>query len=141
MLFGSDNSLNQKPLKEYEIMCFPNKKKNFGNFTGDTPKKAAEKAFTLLSNITQDEIKKDGVFIVFSIRKKNKSTNKSTNTTANTTANTNKEHKYIGTVIELENKVVNNQKTLKYKNVISKYNSDLDKIDAKNKNIRYNLPR
>ena len=127
MLFNSDNSSNQKQLKEYEIMCFPNKKRNFGSFTGNTSKQSAEKAFTFLSNLTQDEIKKDGNFIVFSIRKKNNKIN-----------NTNKEHKFIGTVIELENKVINSEKVLKYKNVISKYNTDLDKIKSKNKNIKYN---
>ena len=57
---------------DYEILSFPNKKSNFGNFKGTYPKQAAEKAFTFLSNLVGDEIKEDGNFVVFSIRKKNK---------------------------------------------------------------------
>ena len=70
MLFNFNTSKNENQLKEYEIMAFPNKKSNFGSFTGAYPKQAAQKAFTFLSSLVGDDIKKDGNFIVFSIRKK-----------------------------------------------------------------------
>jgi len=135
MLFNFNNSNNKNnknnELKEYEIMAFPTKNKNFGSFTGTHPKQAAQKAFTFLSSIVGDDIKKDGNFIVFSIRKKNKYN----------VENTNKELKFIGTIVELENYVrnnVNNDKKVKYKNVVAKYNPELDKIKSTNKNINYN---
>lgn len=127
MLFNNES---QNKVYNYEIMAFPNKKSNFGNYTGTYPKQAANKAFTFLSSLMGDEIKEDGNFIVFSIRKKN----------INNKNNTNKEYKFIGTVVELENYVYNNSsnKKVKFKNVISKYNPELDKIKATNINIKYN---
>lgn len=121
---------NEKKIYNYEIMAFPNKKSNFGNYSGSYPKEAAQKAFTFLSSLVDDEIKSDGNFLVFSIRKKNK----------NNINNSNKEHKFIGTVVELDNYVYSKslEKKVKYKNVIAKYNPELDKIKAVNKNIRYN---
>ena len=55
--------------------------------------------------------------------------------------NSNKSYKFIGTVIELENNVYNRslKKTVKFKNVLSKYNNDLDKINSTNKNIKYKI--
>ena len=131
MLFNFNTSKNENKLKEYEIMAFPDKKSNFGSFTGTYPKQAAQKAFTFLSSLVGDDIKKDGNFVVFSIRKKNKNNN----------VNSNKELKYIGTMVELENYVRNNsnfEKRVKYKNVVAKYNPELDKIKGQNKNIKYN---
>ena len=127
MLF---NNNSEKKVYNYEIMAFPNKKSNFGNYSGTYPKEAAQKAFTFLSSLVDDEIKNDGNFLVFSIRKKNK----------NNINNSNKEHKFIGTVVELDNYVYSKslEKKVKYKNVIAKYNPELDKIKAVNKNIRYN---
>ena len=92
----NDNRHNK--IHEYEIMSFPKKNKNFGSYTGTYPKQAAQKAFTFLSTLILDEIKQDGNFIVFSIRKKNK----------NNEINSNPIHKFIGTIIELENPVYNN---------------------------------
>lgn len=136
MLFNSNNFFNQNKtsnenkMYDYEILSFPNKKSNFGNFKGTYPKQAAEKAFTFLSNLVGDEIKEDGNFVVFSIRKKTKNN-----------INSNKSYKFIGTVIELENNVYNRslKKTVKFKNVLSKYNNDLDKINSTNKNIKYKI--
>lgn len=127
MLF---NNNSQEKLKEYEIMSFPNKKNNFGNFTGTHPKQAAQKAFTFLSSMVNSEIKKEGNFIVFSIRKKNKNNN----------INSNKIHKFIGTIVELENYVYNrnSNKKVKLKNVVSRYNPELDKIKSVNKKLKYN---
>ena len=130
MLFDFEPSKNNKNIKkEYEIMAFPEKNKYFGNFEGRYPKEAAQKAFSFLSSIIGDEIKEEGNFIVFSIRKKNK----------NNEVNMNKELKFIGTVIELENYVSNSNsgKKLKYKNVLSNYNPELDKIKSTNRNINF----
>lgn len=128
-LFSQEKNKNKNILREYEIIDFPNKNKNFGSFKGTYPKQAAEKAFTFLSNIVGDEIKEDGNFIVFSIKLKNKNNN-------------NKDLKFIGTVIELENNIYNKKqnKMVKYKNIISKYNPDLDKIKETvvNKKIKMN---
>ena len=98
---------------EYEIVDFPNQNSSFGSYKGKYTKQAAEKAFTFLSNLVGQDIDEEGSFIVFSIRnKENKEINK-----------------YIGTRIELENNVINNNNRLvKYKNVIAKYDKKLDKI-------------
>ena len=138
-MFSSSGLFNQEKknvLKEYEIVDFPNKKKNFGSFKGSYPKQAAEKAFTFLSNIVGDKIKEDGNFIVFSIQQKTRNTSNK-NTTNN---NKMKELKFIGTVIQLENDVYNKEqnKMVKYKNILSKFNPDLDKIKARNTKIVYN---
>ena len=135
-MFSSSGLFNQEKknvLKEYEIVDFPYKKKNFGSFKGSYPKQAAEKAFTFLSNIVGDKIKEDGNFIVFSIQQK-------TRNTTNKNNNKMKELKFIGTVIQLENDVYNKEqnKMVKYKNILSKYNPDLDKIKARNTKIVYN---
>ena len=138
--FTSQKKANNKTNKtyNYEIVSFPNKNKNFGNYTGTYPKQAAQKAFTFLSTLAGDEIKKDGRFVVFSIRKKNSSNNATTNATTN--ENRNKVHKFIGTVVELENYIINSEtnKKVKLKNVISKYNPALDNIKSSNIRIRYN---
>ena len=139
-MFSSSGLFNQEKknvLKEYEIVDFPNKKKNFGSFKGSYPKQAAEKAFTFLSNIVGDKIKEDGNFIVFSIQQKNINRNRNRNTS---NKNNMKELKFIGTVIKLENDVYNKEKNkmVKYKNILSKYNPDLDKIKARNTKIVYN---
>jgi len=120
---------NIKKIYNYEIMSFPEKNKYFGNYTGTYPKQAAQKAFTFLSTLVGDEIKKDGNFVVFSIRKKN----------ANNQENMNKVHKFIGTIVELENYVYNSRinKKVKLKNVISKYNPELEKIKSSNIKIKY----
>jgi len=136
-MFSSSGLFNQEKknvLKEYEIVDFPYKKKNFGSFKGSYPKQAAEKAFTFLSNIVGDKIKEDGNFIVFSIQQKNRNRNTSNKN------NNMKELKFIGTVIQLENDVYNKEqkKMVKYKNILSKYNPDLDKIKARNTKIVYN---
>ena len=135
MFFDDLVKINQKrnepkKIDNYEIMSFPSKKINFGNYTGTYPKQAAQKAFTFLSSLMYEDIKKNGNFIVFSIRKKNRNNQK----------NINKTHKFIGTVVELENYVINTNtnKKVKLKNVVAKYNPEMDKIKATNKKIRYN---
>ena len=129
------NNITNNKIYNYEIVSFPDKNKNFGNYTGTYPKQAAQKAFTFLSTLVGDEIKKDGRFVVFSIRKKNSRNNAS----ANTSTNRNKVHKFIGTVVELENYIINSKtnKKVKLKNVVSKYNPALDNIKSSNITIKY----
>jgi len=101
----------------YEIVDFPTKSKSFGLYTGKNPKDAASKVFTFLYNAIDKKINsEDGTFIVFVIRK----------------IGTLNEYKYIGTVVKLENpvtKYINGQEVVyHYKNVIGKYNKELDKL-------------
>jgi hypothetical protein len=99
----------------YSIVDFPVKKKLFGNYIGNTPKKAAEKAFSDLVILTKDQldfendsVDTSGKFIVFVI------VNNITGI----------EYKYLGTRIKL-----NNQTTkYKYKDIIGKYKEELDLI-------------
>ena len=58
---------------------------------------------------------------------------------ANNQENMNKVHKFIGTIVELENYVYNSRinKKVKLKNVISKYNPELEKIKSSNIKIKY----
>jgi len=95
----------------YTIVDFPVKNKTYGNYSGNKPKQAAEKAFIDLLNHVGEGFKNDseGKFIVFTIRDIN---------------NTIVEYKYIGTVVKL-NKPKGNYM---YKNVITKYNCKLDKL-------------
>ena len=66
MLF---NNNSEKKLYNYEIMAFPDKKSNFGNYSGYYPKQAAQKAFNFLSSLVDEEIKKDGNFLIFQSEK------------------------------------------------------------------------
>jgi len=102
----------------YEIVDFPNTSKPFGLYKGKYPKVAASKAFAFLSNIIGTKINsEEGKFIVFVIRN----------------INTRKEYKYIGTIVKLENpvtKYVNGEEIIyQYKNVVGKYNPELDKLN------------
>jgi hypothetical protein len=103
---------NKKTEKTFEIVDFPTVNKSFGDYKAPTMKTAANKAFSFLSNIVGEEIDEEGTFIVFILRDKK-------------THNT---QKYIGTRIRLENNVRNGNDVVRYKNVISKYHPDLDKI-------------
>jgi len=105
-------------INSYEIVDFPNNSKSFGLYKGKSPKEGASKAFIFLSNIIGNKINSnDGKFIVFVIRN----------------IDTQKEYKYIGTVVKLENpvtKYVNGQAVIyKYKNVIGRYKKELDKLN------------
>jgi len=107
------NKNNNKPQIEYEIIDFPYQNQSFGSYKGKYTKQAAEKAFTFLSNLVGQDIDQEGTFLVFVLRNKD----------------TQETHKFIGTRIELEHSVKNNNNTsVKYKNIISKYNPMLDNI-------------
>jgi hypothetical protein len=92
----------------YSIIDFPEKNKMYGNYIGNKPKEAAEKAFIFLVNQIGNNFKNDsdGKFIVYIIKN----------------IVTNKEYKYIGTIIKLKNPKNN----YLYKNVISRYNPKLN---------------
>lgn len=104
----------------YSIVDFPETGKYYGKFSGTIPKKVASKAFSsLIKFINIDFSKEDvflGKFVVFVIKN----------------METGKMYKYIGSRIKLENpiKVFKNNKEIeyKYKNIIGKYNKDLDLI-------------
>jgi len=100
----------------YSIVDFPKDMELYGKFKGINPKSAANKAFSsLIKFINKDDIN-EGKFLVFVIRN----------------MSTNKEYKYIGNRIELQNPIrikKDGQLVIyKYKNVIGKYRNELDKI-------------
>ena len=104
----------------YTIVDFPNDNETFGKFRGTIPKRVASKAFSsLIQFINIDTLNEDEIqekFIVFVIKN----------------IENEKMYKYIGTRIKLKNpiKVIKNGKEIEYKfkNVIGKYNKELDLI-------------
>lgn len=110
------NKINTKSI--YQIVDFPKSNKTFGNYEAYFPKQAAMQAFQLLSNIVEERLNEDGKFIVFVIQNKD----------------TKKEYKYIGAKVKLENPVTKYENgtsiTYHYKNVIGKYNPDLDQLNV-----------
>jgi hypothetical protein len=106
-------------INTYTIVDYPYENKTFGLYKSSRPKIAANRAFTDLIKFIDGGNEDDaflGKFIVFIIRN----------------TETLKEYKYIGTRIKLKNPVKNykNGKEMiyKYKDVIGKYNPELDKI-------------
>ena len=100
--------------KNFTIVDFPQDGKTYGTFNAINSKIAADEAFSHIYanvNIGDDST---GKFIVFTIKE----------------TNTNRHYKYIGTRIKLENPVKNDtsNKVYNYKNVVGKYNPELDKI-------------
>jgi ribosomal protein L35AE/L33A len=113
-------SYNNK-LHCYTIVDFPSENQTYGKFKAFKPKIAANRAFSSLIKFVDIEDKSNddsflGKFLVFVIKD----------------LNTNQEYKYIGNRIKLKNpvKVIKNGRDIeyKYKNVIGKYNNELDKI-------------
>jgi len=100
----------------YSIVDFPNDKELYGNFEGNNPKSAANKAFSYLIKFIDKNYDNQGKFLVFVIRN----------------MSTNKEYKYIGNRIKLQNPIRVNKNgrsfVYEYKNVIGKYKKELDKI-------------
>lgn len=111
---------NNNKCSYYTIVDFPDTNMNFGKYKGKSPKIAANKAFsTLINFIILDENNENdtfGKFIVFVIKD----------------IDTNKEYKYIGNRIKLQNPITVNKNgkeiTYKYKNIIGKYKKELDLI-------------
>ena len=109
-------TLNTKKEKDiYTVLDFPNEKETFGRFKGNSPKRAAMKAFTRLAKISKLN-NTDRQFIVFSILN----------------LNNEKEYKYIGTRVKLiKPRVVNRggkKIVYKYVNTVGKYKEVLNKI-------------
>ena len=114
---SSNMNSNNIKKKYYTIVDFPKTNQTYGKFSGTIPKKAASKAFSVLSKyMKQNNDDLFGKFIVFVIKD----------------IETNKEYKYIGNRIKLHNPVVVNKNgkeiTYNFKNVIGVYNPELDKI-------------
>jgi hypothetical protein len=113
------NNLNSAP-RIFTIVDFPEDNQTYGRFSSVVPKKAANKAFSAITKVIMNNENNDdyfiGKFIVFVIRD----------------IKNNKEYKYIGNKIKLENPIVvyKDGKEVKYnyKNVIGKYSEELDKI-------------
>lgn len=95
--------------KIYTIVDFPEDNKCHGKFYGKNSKKGANDAFSELIKYTD---LKEEEFIVFVIKN----------------IQSNKIYKFIGGRIKLKNPIAINGKTYLYKNIIGKYNQDLDKI-------------
>ena len=109
------NMFEKNKKYEYTIVDYPEENRTMGRFHGSSPKQAAKKAFSKLARISKlNNTKRQ--FIVFIIKN----------------LTTNKEYKYIGSRIKLENpkKVVINGKNIIYRyiNVIGKYKEELNKI-------------
>ena len=102
----------------YSIVDFPKDGQKYGKFEGKYPKIAATKAFSFLMNFMNRQNNDDltGKFIVFVIKENN----------------TNKYHKYIGTRVKLHKPIIvkknNKDVTYKFKDVVGRYNDELDKI-------------
>ena len=109
---------NNKSSGIYSIVDFPKDGQNYGNFEGRYPKSAALKSFSFLMNFMNKENNGNltGKFIVFVIKENS----------------TNKLHKYIGSRVKLYKPILirKNNKDINYiyKDVVGKYNKELDKI-------------
>jgi len=114
---------NNNIIKTYKIVDFPNTGELYGNYKSTSPKKAAELAFDVLTNLISNNNNNNnkneyssGKFLVFTIRN----------------IGNQKEHKYIGSRIKLENpikKSINGKEIImQYKNVIGVYKEELDLI-------------
>jgi hypothetical protein len=111
------NSSSLSNSSYYTIVDFPQDGKTYGKYYATNPKKAAIKAFNELIKFIDADLEKEGKFIVFVIKN---------------IGGNNKEYKYIGNRIKLENPVLNKKNgkeiTYLYKNVVSNYNIKLNKI-------------
>ena len=113
---NNNYSTNKKIIKYYTIVDFPNQGKTYGKFSGTIPKNAASKAYSVLFKFMKHNDDLFGKFIVFVIKE----------------IETNKEYKYIGSRIKLQNPVVVNKNgkeiTYNFKNVIGVFDPNLNKI-------------
>lgn len=114
---SNDNySINNNKKKYYTIVDFPSQEKTYGKFSGNIPKNAASKAYSVLFKFMKQNDDLFGKFIVFVIKE----------------IETNKEYKYIGSRVKLQNPVVVNkngkQITYNFKNVIGVFDPKLNKI-------------
>lgn len=109
----------------FSIVDYPNVDELYGNFTGSSPRVAADKILTLLAEKIDLKNTDEKNFIFFTIRDITNSVNNSKK---------NKEYSYIGTRVELyKPKKLKKGKIIKFKNIISR-------VTNKNKHI-YNIEK
>ena len=113
----NNNNLKKSTVSSYyTIVDFPDDNKTFGKYLGSTPKKAAVKAFNDLIKFIDDDLEKDGKFVVYVIRN----------------IEQNEEHQFMGYRIKLENPVLSKKNgkelTYYYKNIVSVYDPRLNSI-------------
>ncbi len=115
------NNNNTNKTRTFTIVDFPKDNQEYGKYKSTIPKKAAENAFkTLLkySNFNSNNEKDlTGKFIVFVLKD----------------IDSKKLYKYIGTIVKLKKPITRRTRNGEeivyyYKNVIGKYNKELDKI-------------
>ena len=94
---------------KYTIVDFPSRGKTYGEYVGETPGRAASKAFSQLSRLSKMKNSNTKNFMVFTIKD---------------TAN-NKEYKYVGTRVALNQPIVRKigDVTVKYRyrNIVTNY--------------------
>ena len=116
----TNNIKNNNTVKIFEIIDYPKQGNNFLLGKEKTIKAAANSAFELISNSIEQDLLKDENFLVFYIKEKNK----------------NKEYKFIGKKIKLENpvhKTIDGKEHIfEYKNIIGEYKKGLDNINKNN---------
>ena len=114
---STNNYSKNNNKKYYTIVDFPSQKQTYGKFSGTIPKNAASKAYSVLFKFMKQNDNLFGKFIVFVIRE----------------IETNKEYKYIGSRIKLQNPVVVNKNgkeiIYNFKNVIGIFDQNLNKIE------------
>ena len=96
--------------KTYHVIDFPSIGEIFGKFISNRPSRAASKALTSMLRKVDIQNANNNKFIIFIIHCKE----------------TEKRHKYIGTRVKLEKSININNRIIKYRNIVSKYNDDFD---------------
>ena len=80
-------------MRSFTIIDFPANGKTYGRYKSDSPKRAAQKAFTQLSRMIDLKNSNKKNLLVFSIKETTNNSN-------------NKQYKYVGTRVELHEPVV-----------------------------------
>jgi len=103
-------------MRSFTIVDFPKNGKTYGRYLAHTPKRAAHKAFSTLSRAINLKNSNHKNLMVFSIKE-----------TTQNNRHLNKQYKYVGTRVELnEPKVVRRGDqliTYRFKNIITPYNN------------------
>jgi len=112
----NNNKLKKNISCYYTIVDFPEDNKTYGKYLSSTPKKAAVKAFNDLIKFVDDDLEKEGKFIVYFMRN----------------IETNKEYQFMGSKIKLQNPVLSKKNgkeiTYNYKIIVSKYDVRFNNI-------------
>ncbi len=125
------NNNTTKNIRKFTIVDFPEEGKTYGTFKSTIPKKAANEAFDLLIRFIDNKNNNN------KSNKKNKNNNKNSNNDefkgkfivfVIKDIDSGKMYKYIGNRVKLHKPIKINNKSYEYKNVIGKYNPELDLI-------------